>query len=188
MISFDAMRDTAVAYWSDLGAFVYDAYGWENSERFDNRIALPMIQVALTPHGGCIGMTNANVQRPVITIHPSSWGNPDAWGGIPAGRRYVLDIVIHEMTHVSVQMTMQDHTEGVGPWKSSHDNPIWCEEVNRMSPLLGINGVKAAPTVRRRADGRMLRRAPDGCTPMSAVSRWPYSVRDPQYYRSEDLP
>ena len=115
MISFDAIRKIAVEYWSEPGGFVYDAYRWANGELFHHRIGLPMMQIALTPHGGCIGWTNVNIERPVITIHPSAWDNPEAWGGIPAGRRYVLDLVIYEMTHVSVQMTVQADTESVGP-------------------------------------------------------------------------
>jgi hypothetical protein len=56
------------------------------------------------------------------------------------GDRYALDVLIHECIHVSVRYRLSGPSAG----DSSHNNPEWIAEVNRIAPLIGLSGVDAA--------------------------------------------
>ena len=85
-----ALKETAVTFFGRQGEFVYRAYEWANEELFDDGLPVSLIQWALTPHGGCLGITHCDPNRAVITLHPAIWGDGEmhqptmAWGGIPA--------------------------------------------------------------------------------------------------------
>jgi hypothetical protein len=159
------------------GRFAYFAFAWANEHVYGGRLQLPLIQWALTPYGKCIGMTEYGLDEadlPVITLHPLIWRK---------GPRYTLDTVVHESMHLWCK-----YIRGGWVGKSSHDNPIWAEEVSRVSPRLGLPSLKAAPTKRKRENGKMLRVVPDDCIAMEDLASWPHSMRPAGYYREKTVP
>jgi hypothetical protein len=189
-------------YHGPKGRFAYAVYRWINRNVFDDRLPLPLCQWALTPYGGCLGMTrSASTQHlpPVITLHPAIWSrrflpcrDATGWAArITPGLRFTLDVVLHELIHVDVDYLR-------GGWrehgmKSSHDNPVWCAAIEAVAArlrgtLLEVPPFVSQPTRRLRVDGRQLRRPPDGCLPMDVVSRWPYAVRESDYFATQSVP
>jgi hypothetical protein len=165
-------------YHRERGRFAYAAVAWAAAHVYDDALPVPLIQWALTPWGHCIGLTEACPDTvPVITLHPMIWT-----GGrqrqVPGGPRYTLDVIVHELLHLQV-----GYVRGAGGCgESSHDNPVWAEEVMRLSPRIGLGPVQTAPTRRVHVNGRMLRRTPDGCLSMDELSRWPSSLRPTGYW------
>jgi hypothetical protein len=202
-ITFERMREVAVEYWGERGAFVYDGYQWANAMLFQNRIRVPMIQWALTPHGRNLGQIYPFPERPVVTLHPGIWHRGklrprrmhQAWGGIWAGQLYALDVLIHELLHAYVECILVD--DGlVGParprtprWQSCHNNDWWADEVSRLSPKLSLGEVTASRTKRKRTKQGM-RTVPcvEGSISMDELAHWPWSLRDPSYAQTGLLP
>ncbi len=165
----DTLAHVCEHYHGAKGRFAYAAFAWANSSLYNESLPLPLIQWGLTAYGACIGqMSPRPDDLPVITLHPLIWRH---------GPRYTLDVVIHELTHVSTYYVKA----GWGAGKSSHDNWTWAQEVMRISPLLGLSEFQAAPTKRKRMNHSMLRTTPEGCISMKALSRWPYSLRPEEY-------
>jgi hypothetical protein len=175
----------AQQYYGDKALWCYRAFKWVNKKLFLEELPFPLIVLGLTAHGHCLGQTHLRVDGPpVICIHPSVWGgteNKNPWG-VPAdllGDRYALDVLIHECMHVSVCYRLKGPTGGT----SSHDNPEWINEVNRIAPLIGLNGVVAARNKVVR-EGKKTRRASQGNIPFNAVATFPsQAVRGLDYYR-----
>src|SRR5262249_43676373 len=161
----------------------------------------PHIVWAITAHGGCLGLTHPRIDSPpTITLHPSILGGTqkkNPWGIDPAflGTCYAFDVLLHESTHVSVAYRL-------GGWRgkgsTSHNNEVWIAEVNRLMPLLGLNGGTAGRNKTRRVvapdadpNGPKTRviRASDGTLPHMAVATFPYGARcqltdSASYYRA----
>jgi hypothetical protein len=72
------------------------------------------------------------------------------------------------------------------PGDSSHNNPEWIAEVNRIAPLIGLPDVQAARSAVKR-EGKKTHRVCDGNIPLRAAARFPYAVRELRgelgYYR-----
>ena len=60
----------------------------------------------------------------------------------------------------------------------------WCEEINRLAPLLGIDtgGLTAAPVRQRRVDGRVSWKPRPGFMSRKMISGFPHSLRAKEYY------
>jgi hypothetical protein len=184
----DACKQIARVYWARRGVWGYEAFEFINATYFAGSLPWPLIQWALTAHGGCLGKTCARPDAPVITLHPSLLGGTekdDPWRIQPAwlGPCYAFDVLLHETMHVSVDCVI-----GRGGGDSSHNNPGWIAEVNRIAPLLGLDGVVAALCKPRRVpiEGRTTKtgkpatkvvRASDGNVPHCLIARFPYGVR-----------
>jgi hypothetical protein len=187
----DAARAVGAACYGRRGLFAYQAFDWVNATLFAGRLPTPLILWELTAHGGCLGLTHASTAAPpIIRLHPSMlggtekdnpWKVPPAWLG-PA---YALDVLIHECIHVSVAYLLGGAT---GP--TSHNNPQWVAEVNRIGPLLGL-AVRAGRSVTKRVPcesgetgpagkprTRTVRVTEAGATvPFRDVAAFPYGVR-----------
>jgi hypothetical protein len=131
---------------------------------------------------------------PIILLHPSllhGTEKDDPWGLSPAwlGVLYALDVLLHECMHVAVHYVR-------GPWQggtSSHNNPLWVAEVNRLAPLLGFPGEVAAMSKPRRIKGRLVRDCEGATMPFQAVSTFPTGLRQLRgtaeaYYTARRLP
>jgi len=164
-------RQMAVEHDEARGMFAYQAFDYCNGTFFDGRLPTPFISWALTPHGHCLGLTG-HATPPYIQLHPgllgvhthtfpdgrektSNWSIPAAW----LGPVYAFDVLLHECMHVAVMCLHgrgHDSASGgdggsprcpCGPsWKSgtSHNNPHWLAEVNRLAPLLGLPSSRRA--------------------------------------------
>jgi hypothetical protein len=120
-------------------------------------------------------------------LHPSIWGGTekeDPWGIAPdiLGARYAFDVLIHECMHVSVNYRLGGPSKG----DSSHDNPEWIAEVNRIAPLIGLLGVQGARNLVKRK-GKKTYRHCDGNIPFVSAAGFPHAVRklhgQLEYYR-----
>jgi hypothetical protein len=179
----DALQEIAAHYHGPKGQFAYTAFRWANTTLFADRIPTTLIQWGLTAFGKCMGFTRGADQRyPVIMLHTSIWESDlEKW---QPGPRMTLDVVIHECLHAYIFYVIgQDASR-----HSSHDSREWAQECMRLGPLLGLPAFTAAPTKRIRENGRQLRRAPEGCLPMNALSTFPYSCRPPKYYEGTTVP
>ena len=194
-----ALEAICFGYHGARGRFAYRAFGWLNPVVFDEKLPLPLLQWALTPYGGCLGFTEPRVEDDrVITLHPAIWraagSTRGGWAArIAPGPRYTLDVILHELIHVEVESLL-------GGWRgrplgrSSHNNPWWCEAIERAADrlrgtLLELPAFVARPTVmEHQEDGRRLRRTPAGCLSMKDISRWPHSLRASCYYETRAVP
>lgn len=184
----EACRIIAAHYHGKRGTWIYEAFDWINASLFAGELPYPLIVLGLTAHGGCLGWTASSARKPpTIMLHPSIWGGTekkDPWGISPdiLGVRYAFDVLIHECIHVSVNYRLGGRSAG----DSSHNNPEWIAEVNRIAPLIGLLDVQAARSVVKRK-GKKTHRDCDGNIPFVAASRFPYAVRklrgELDYYR-----
>jgi hypothetical protein len=174
----DACRIVAGHYYGDKGQWVYRAWAWINETLFSNELPLPLLTMGLTSHGRCLAWTRSARERPpIILLHPSLWGgteSADPWGIPPdlLGPRFALDAEIHEAIHVSVNYRLGGSRSGA----SSHNNPQWIEEVNRIAPLIGLAGVNAAMSKPKRL-GKKIVRTCGGNVPFDAAAKFPSAVR-----------
>jgi hypothetical protein len=175
----DATRLVAETYHGERGTRAYDAFEQANRTYFQNELPWPLITWALTPHGGCLGLTRAG-RAPVITLHPSLLGGTEKdnpWQVAPVwlGWRYALDVLLHECIHVSVAYRLGGRT---GP--TSHNCPEWISEVNRLAPLLNLAVTAAMSKPARVRDdqgqSRVIRRS-ESTVPFRAIARFPTGVR-----------
>ncbi len=196
-----ACRLIAELYQGPAGLWAYEGFDYINATLFDHRLPQPFIQWAITPHGGCLGLT-AHAAQPVITLHPAllkPQQKESPWGIDAAllGPRYAFDVLIHEAIHVSVKYVLGGAT---GP--TSHNNPQWISEVNRLAPLLGLD-IEAGQSRTQRvpieghvtATGKpqtRVQRITTGSVPFKAITRFPRAVRahleQLDYYRHRESP
>jgi hypothetical protein len=80
------------------GRWAYEAFDFINSAYFGGKLPMPLIQWAITPHGGCQGLIKSSLRDPVITLDPSllggtekrePWGVPDSL----LGACYAFDVL-----------------------------------------------------------------------------------------------
>jgi hypothetical protein len=201
----DACRLVAGTFWREKGLWAYEAFEFMNAAYFAGRLPWPCIVWGLTAHGGCLGWTCARPEAPpVITLHPSLMGGTEKhnpWG-IDAGYLgacFAFDALLHECIHVE-----NCYLQGGSTGPTSHDCDEWLGEVNRIAPLLGLHGVRAAanrvrrvevegpPTRRGKRPTRVVRRS-DGNVPHCAVAEFPSGIRwalgmGDAYYRAGRSP
>lgn len=176
-------------FFGPRGVWVLRAYEAINAQLFAGALPMPLVTLHITAHGACLAFTrSARTRPPVINIHPSLFGGTekdDPWGIPPPwlGERYVLDVLIHECIHVAVHYCL-----GGAEGPTSHNNPQWVGEVNRLAPLLGFDGLEAGmsttkrvpidgpPTARGKRPTRV-ERVTDGNCPFEAVAGFPAALR-----------
>ena len=201
-----AVRLVAAHYHGPRGVWAYEAFDFINAAYFAGELPTPAISWAITPHGRCLGYTQPHPAAPLVVLHPSLLGGTGRrapWGEDPAllGVRYAFDVLIHECIHVQV-------AHRLGGWQghgdTSHNNPQWIGEVNRLAPRLGLAGVVAGrsvsrrepvagapPTVRGKPPTKVVR-GTMGNVPYVAAATFPYGIRahrgDLAVYRQDTLP
>lgn len=190
-----ATREVEAHFYGKKAVFARRAFEDINARFFGGRLPWSLILWGLTPHGGCVGYTVANVSKPpIILLHPSILGGTEKanpWG-IPArylGRCYAYDVLLHECMHVAVSYLLGGGADG----ETSHNNPTWVAEVNRIAPLLGFTDVEAAITKPMRIKGQAkVRRGTLGNVSLDALSCFPYGLRqlrgDCSFYERGMLP
>jgi len=179
-----AARIVAHAYFGPKGDWSYESFEYLNRELWQCALPQPLILWVMTAHGRCLGLTAHREERPVVTLHPTLLGarcalqtgrkNSDPWQ-IPndlLGPAYAWDVLLHELIHVAVENVLGGRGDGT----SSHDCDAWVSEVNRIAPLIGLEGVRAerSKVVRQ---GKKSVRINEGNVPFAAVATFPHSVR-----------
>jgi hypothetical protein len=135
------------------GDFAYRAFEHINASYFAGRLPEPLIVWDLTSWGGCLGWTRSSEQGPpVIKLHPSlispatdRRGNrPREVWRIPQellGHCYAYHVLLHECLHAGVNYLLggiESHPDRKSYW-TSHNNPLWVAEVNRVARLTGLD-------------------------------------------------
>lgn len=187
---------TTSHFYGKRGEWCYSAFEHINQTYFDKRLPWPLIRLELTAHGRGIGMAHTDGEHPIITLHPSAFGGlekKNPWGIPPEdlGERYAYDVLLHECIHVAVNYVLGGED---GP--TSHNNPQWVGECNRIARLLGMDGFKASESKTRRVkeDGKstVVRGCEPGSVDFSMVSGFPHLARQhfigADYYRRKEPP
>lgn len=141
----------------------------------------------LTPHGSSLAYYRLDDRT--ITLHTSllepSSESPWSLGDV-LGRAYARDVLLHEMVHQANHQTHGTTRARMG----AHNNPMWVDEVLRISPLLGLK-VKAAVVKQRRVRKKGQRAGPGkvqwvvepGHMTRAELAAWPQSVRSRSFYK-----
>jgi hypothetical protein len=175
----------ACGVWEDINVRYYEGY-----------LPDPLILWITTEWGACLGDTQHKTP-PLIRLHPGLMLTPDVtsyrdhtpWKIPQEYRGYgmVAEVLLHEAMHVAIGcgLVPQDRE---GPWRSSHDNPVWVAECNRVARLLGLPLEAEQPRcVREPIPGEVTKTGKPRTKPvwttagnvsLDALSRFPYGVRE----------
>jgi hypothetical protein len=143
-----------------LGDFAYQAFDYINATFFDGRLPELLILWDITAYGGCMGWTRSPADGPpIIKLHPSlvAPATKNAWGAPQLGRCYAYHVLLHETVHVAVNYLhggIESHQEFKKKW-TTHANPIWVGEINRIARLMGIDVTYDMKKYRRVPTGGM---------------------------------
>ena len=193
----EAVRLVAIHFDGERGEFAYRAFDYINAEYFGGELPTPLIVWVITPHGGCLALTRVSKSSPPrIRLHPSLLGGTEKvnpWGYSPEvlGEALVMDVLLHECIHVSV-----DYRLGGAKGPTSHNNPQWLGEVARIAPLLGLDdlvvGRSRLKRIREEDGTSRVQRACDGNVPYRVLAGFPSALRfhrgQAGHYRRNVLP
>jgi hypothetical protein len=172
------MKQVAEHYYGALGSFYYEGFEHINWTHFGGDLPVPLLQVAMTPYGRCLGYTLSRESRqPVIRMHPNLIKKGNAGEML-----YNYEVLLHECCHIAV-----DYIVGAGMGDTSHNCEGWLELVNKLSPEIGLTNINAQPTKAIR-EGKAVRKGTIGNVSQGDLSRWPHSLREPSYYAVTPLP
>lgn len=173
--TFDELRTAGEAFFPGLGAWSYDKWADLNESYYFGKLKPGPILWGLTPHGHRLGSCSHDGNC-TITLHTSLFGSrTDAWGrGSLLGKRFAADVLVHEMLH---KFLIQSEKS------SKHNHDPWCDEIERISPELGLN-IKAKPIRQKRVDGKVKWYVEPGHLKRIEIATWPYLIRPKEYYES----
>ncbi len=188
------------------GVFAYAAFEDINRRYFDGRLPMTLILWDITEHGALLGWCRSPRDgSPIIKLHPSLLS--PAGVELPwnislevLGACFAYDVLLHECMHTSVNYLLGGY-EALPDYRSSwtsHNNPVWIAECNRIARLLGYPDVRADTSKAQRIPD------PDGATTKTGkpatVVRWvdtgnivkenfPHCLEDREvFYRRNVLP
>jgi hypothetical protein len=185
MNNFEILKRAAEIADGKYGTWAYDTWEVFNNRYFGGELIVGGINWGLTPHGGSLGYFE--LWRNSITLHISlidpEGRNPWRQGHL-MGERMAGDVLVHEMMHQSIQQ------RGGDPSKFAHNSPLWCAEINRMIPLLGITTELVARPIKQRrvkdwigkGNGHVAWVVNPGEMERDQLSRFPHSLRGDDYY------
>ena len=169
-------RKALEALWDEAGIWIAQTWDRLNAHCFNDEVPYNGVVWGLTPHGGRLGHCSGTGR---ITLHPALL-NPksDAWGVKRAvfGDRYAADVLVHEMIHALFRargIPSQPGSQG------EHNTRHWCDEIIRITPLLDLKPIQAAPITPRRGVGRVAK--PKHLSQYD-LSHWPHALRPTWYY------
>jgi hypothetical protein len=144
-----AYRTVAAHVYGPLGVFAYAAFGFINATYFEGKLPETLILWDLIERAHCLGKTRSPADGPpIIKLHPSIVHPKDLrsppWG-IPLKRLgfcFAFDTLLHECIHASVEYLLGgwQRLPGARSYWTSHNNPLWVAELNRIAPMLGYQG------------------------------------------------
>ena len=177
---YSELKAAGEAFFGELGAWSYEEWHRLNDLYFEGQNKVGPIVWGLTPHGAKLG--HYRLSRNEIVLHPSlvSPSDGSAWGIQHLGKRYASDVLLHEMMHQRIhQLSLP--TKGY----SSHNCQAWCDEVNRISGLMGLD-VEARVVRQRRIKGKVQWAPEEGCLSREELAGFPHSVRTEEFYQAAD--
>lgn len=139
---------------------VYDEFDRLNGSCFDGELPTLPIRHGIMSYGKCRGFTQLE-QIPIISLATNIMPDPQQW----------RDTLIHEMIHAWLMLRSE---------KTGHNFIPWCREITRITPLLGMPPIQAAPTKQRRVDGKVCWVTPDRSLTRMQLATWPNSIRHTQ--------
>ena len=183
---FQLLREVAELYYPLVGPWTFDTWKDLNQKYFNGELKVGPIEWGLTKHGHALGYYSQQTNK--ITLHPSLLKpHSRAWeyGGL-LGERMAEDVILHEMLHQHLYQEFGPITN-----KKGHNTQLWCDEINRLNLLLGLDG-KATISKQRRVKGEgakgvgKVKWMPfgDGTLTLNQLSSWPHSLRPTGYYEA----
>lgn len=200
MTTYRTYADAAALLWGEAGEFAAAEFTRHNREHFAGSIPPMPIIIAMTPYGGCIGLTGAVwwLTSPRITLAPEVFtGSRDKFnpctgrttpGRLHGGPRQVSDVLLHEMIHAALIL------RGENP---EHNQAPWCRMITELSPAVLGTEITARPVRTRRipnparetdpdAPKTIVRRLADpDALPQISLATWPYSLRPANWYTAD---
>jgi hypothetical protein len=175
-----ADRDALTQLWNQAGAWAADTWTRLNRELWDSEIPYRGVVFGLTPHGGHLAHCS---QTGRITLHPALldpqgetiWHQPHSCFGVA----YAEDVLTHEMIHALFRARGIPSSGAQGEHNTKH----WCEEITRLSTLLGLGEIKAQRITPRRGLGRV---AKPGYLTQLELATWPHSLRPKGHYEAKN--
>ncbi len=167
MLAFEdinTLESAAEILWPSYGAWAYKEWRRLNKLCFAGELSPVRILWGLTPHGRSLGHYRA--EDHTITLHLSLVAN----GGL-LDEQHVSDVILHEMVHERICEIGMPATG-----TSSHNCESWVSEINRISPLIGLE-VRAAVVRQKRIDGKVRWSPEVGFLSQKGLAEWPQSVR-----------
>lgn len=137
----------------------YEAFDRLNQLCFGGKLPTLPIERGLMPYGHCLGQTACHLMPPRIAI-----------GTYQAVRDpgFHDDVLLHEMVHAWLAINDRNPKHNFRPW---------CEEIERITLLLGLPAIQAAPVNPTRIDGRPVRVSRSGFLTRRQIAGWPHSIR-----------
>ena len=185
---FELLYEVAELYDPIVWPWAYDRWQDLNQKYFGGLLKVGPIQWGLTEHGHFLGSYLQDTNK--ITLHTSLiQPQSSAWGSRGLlGERMAEDVILHEMIHQHIYQTLGTTRDNKG---QCHNFEPWCDEINRLNPLLGLDG-KATVTKQKRVkeegakgNGRVTWvRSGDGTLTRKQLSSYPHSLRPREYYEA----
>jgi len=177
---FDLLRTASELSHPGYGAWLFDSWAELNQRYFEGELHVIPIIWGLIPHGHNLGHYDHSIPR--ITLHTSLLKPAgDAWGlQRLLGPVFAADVLLHEMMHQAIFQRL-GHDGREKPTQTSHNNPAWCAEINRIAAVLGLPA-NAAVVTQRRVEGKVKWVADEGKMSRDELARWPHKSRPADYY------
>lgn len=161
-----ADRDALERLWGEAGAWLAETWLELNDQCFAGGLPYAGLVWGWVPDRA--GMAHTNQRTGRVTLHPALLYPPrPRMFGLPStllGVAYARDVLLHELVHVAT--------------RAEHNTTRWCREVSRISPLVGLPAMTAAPQRgRTSAPGTLL---------ASQVATWPYTLRTVEHYQADN--
>jgi hypothetical protein len=155
--------------------WAYQAFDHLTATYWAGRLPTPLILWLITPYGKCLGDT-APCTPSLIRLHPQLRAR---------GYGFAYEVLLHECIHHAIHSGL---VAAPSRGSSSHNNPAWVSEVNRLAPLLGLDivagrsthqrvPIEGAPPTKRGKQPTRVERVTTGTVPYKAVATFPYGVR-----------
>lgn len=141
-----AYRLIARYVYGPMGTFAYQAFEHINLTYHESRLPEPLILWDITDHGHNLGWCRSRKDGPpIIKLHPSILAGTELetpWGieSEILGACFAYDVLLHETIHVSIEYVHGgwDHLPGCNSLWTSHNNPVWVAEVNRIAEIMDV--------------------------------------------------